>query len=144
METIFMSGPFFVRMDNSTETEKYIDMVVIYLHPTFNPSIIKLNRPPFEIKRLGWGYFQIRCQVHWKQIYHKPPQIFTWMLSFNGEGDFTSHDIQFTTRKQPSKPIVIEDIDDEEEEEEEEYSNEEDEDEENEEDIEYIEELDES
>jgi hypothetical protein len=93
---------FFIRMDNEQKTRKYIDKVVIELHPTFHPSKITLTEPPYAVRRLGWGVFVIRAQIFWKAQYHKSPEKYTWMLTFRDDGDFTSHDIQFVTRKSPN------------------------------------------
>ncbi|TKA74242.1 hypothetical protein B0A55_05695 [Friedmanniomyces simplex] len=40
-----------------------IEEVQILLHPTFRPSHIIRSRPPYEIRRLGWGYFTITAAV---------------------------------------------------------------------------------
>ncbi|KAK3628937.1 hypothetical protein LTR22_022130 [Elasticomyces elasticus] len=40
-----------------------IEEVQILLHPTFRPSRIIRSRPPYEIRRLGWGYFTITAAV---------------------------------------------------------------------------------
>jgi len=31
------------------------------IHSTFNPNVIKVLAPPFEIQREGWGFFL--CQI---------------------------------------------------------------------------------
>ena len=33
------------------------------MHPTFKPSIIKVDKDPFIISRTGWGYFTIVVYV---------------------------------------------------------------------------------
>lgn len=38
------------------------------LHPTFTPSRVRISRPPFSIRRLGWGTFEVTLHV-----YYKPP-----------------------------------------------------------------------
>ena len=55
---------FVVLADGNAEmTGKYIKSVVYNLHPTFNPSVIKIEQPPFLISRVGWGYFEIEIEI---------------------------------------------------------------------------------
>jgi hypothetical protein len=89
----------FVRMDNDDNTSKYIDQVVVRLHPTFHPSTITLTEPPFEVSRLGWGVFLIRLTIKFKQEFRKPPLDLTHYLSFDGNGSFASEDIEFVTKR---------------------------------------------
>ncbi|KAI5197343.1 hypothetical protein E4T39_07313 [Aureobasidium subglaciale] len=50
---------FFVRPSRTD----IISHVNIQLHPTFRPSLLKLDKPPYEIERKGWGYFTITTHV---------------------------------------------------------------------------------
>lgn len=56
---------FFVRPSRTD----IIEEVHIHLHPTFRPSRIIRTRPPYEIKRLGWGFFTIVAYVILKAGY---------------------------------------------------------------------------
>ncbi|EXJ90131.1 hypothetical protein A1O3_03200 [Capronia epimyces CBS 606.96] len=56
---------FFVRPSRTD----LIEEVQIFLHPTFrNPRVI-VHNPPYEIRRLGWGYFTIFANVILKAGY---------------------------------------------------------------------------
>ncbi|KAJ4513139.1 hypothetical protein HRR83_005498 [Exophiala dermatitidis] len=87
---------FFVRPSRTD----LIEEVQIFLHPTFrNPRVI-VQYPPYEIRRLGWGYFTIFANVILKAGYSwlspdaedapdggrngKLP--LEWTLDFNGRG----------------------------------------------------------
>jgi hypothetical protein len=54
-------GTAYVRGDG---IENVIEWVQFELHPTFQPSIIKVSKPPYEITRTGWGIFEIGIKVN--------------------------------------------------------------------------------
>lgn len=54
---------FFVRPSRTD----VIQGVNIHLHPTFRPPSVLRRDPPYEVRRLGWGYFTIQAEV----ILHK-------------------------------------------------------------------------
>lgn len=56
---------FFVRPSRSD----IIEEVHINLHPTFRPPTIICTRQPYEVRRLGWGYFTIIASVMLKAGY---------------------------------------------------------------------------
>ena len=56
---------FFVRPSRTD----IIEEIHIHLHPTFRPSRIIRTRSPYEVKRLGWGYFTIVASVILKAGY---------------------------------------------------------------------------
>ncbi|KAI6879751.1 hypothetical protein KC360_g7738 [Hortaea werneckii] len=56
---------FFVRPSRTD----IIEEVQILLHPTFRQSRIIRQRPPYAIKRYGWGYFTIQAYVILKAGY---------------------------------------------------------------------------
>ena len=37
--------------------------VTVVLHPTFEPSRIHLDAPPFECTRVGWGTFDVGLEI---------------------------------------------------------------------------------
>ena len=49
--------------EQTNETAKFIKSVTYHLHPTFKPSVIKVEQPPFLLSRIGWGYFDIDFDV---------------------------------------------------------------------------------
>ena len=87
---------FFIRPSRTD----LIEEIQIFLHPTFqNSRIIKLY-PPYEIRRLGWGYFTIEANVVLKAGYRwvsseadtssdgveRGSLPLSWMLDFEGGG----------------------------------------------------------
>ena len=57
---------FVVLADGNAEaTAKYIKSVTYHLHPTFRPAVIKIDKPPFLISRVGWGYFDIEVEIEY-------------------------------------------------------------------------------
>lgn len=76
----------FIRLENEN-IEKYIEKIQISLHPTFYSPEITLIHAPFEIKRLGWGVFDIPIKIYWKEWVKQQPFETTHFLSFNGEGE---------------------------------------------------------
>ncbi|QDS68999.1 hypothetical protein FKW77_009403 [Venturia effusa] len=87
---------FFIR----TSRNDLIEEVQIFLHPTFrNPRIIQ-QWPPFEVRRLGWGTFDIYANVILKVGYswlsseaedandggEKGLLPLKWLLVFDGQG----------------------------------------------------------
>ena len=45
------------------QTSEFIRSVTYKLHPTFRPSVIKIEKAPFLIARVGWGYFTIEVEI---------------------------------------------------------------------------------
>jgi len=43
--------------------QNVIKKVKFYLHSTFSPSEITVEKAPFELERSGWGTFQIKADV---------------------------------------------------------------------------------
>ncbi|KAI9140319.1 yeats family-domain-containing protein [Paraphysoderma sedebokerense] len=98
---------FFVRMDK--EEEKYIERVVVKLHPTFSPSTVTLTRPPFQVRRLGWGYFTIRSEIYFQKSWRKDPLLVYWTLDFNGDGNVEEIDVEFV-EEAPSPSVAAESV----------------------------------
>jgi hypothetical protein len=46
----------------------FLCLGMLQLHPTFHPSRIRIDAPPFELARIGWGVFNVGVS-----IYLKPP-----------------------------------------------------------------------
>ena len=55
----------FITLNNEKvdETSKFIKTVTYHLHPTFKPSVIKVDKAPFLLSRIGWGYFEVEFDV---------------------------------------------------------------------------------
>lgn len=43
--------------------KELLDYVEFELHPSFQPSKVKVWEPPYEITRTGWGIFEIGVKV---------------------------------------------------------------------------------
>jgi len=57
------------------------------LHESFAQNYISLNNPPFSVRRIGWGYFDVIITIYWKKIAkQKQPLILTHELNFTGNG----------------------------------------------------------
>ena len=54
-------------------TSDYITRVRYYLHATFCPSVVVVKDPPFLLSRIGWGYFKVIAEVHFKKGYGLSP-----------------------------------------------------------------------
>lgn len=77
----------FVKVANE-ESQKYIRKVVFGLHPTFGATQLEVKTAPFEIKRIGWGTFDIPIKIYFHYDFKiKEPIELDHHLSFNGEGE---------------------------------------------------------
>jgi len=80
-----------------------ISKVVFELHPTFPSPTVTVMKAPFEVKRLGWGVFNIPIKVYWKPwLKRKSPETFEHYLSFDGNGDAHSDVIEFDRKLDPN------------------------------------------
>ncbi|KNE66016.1 hypothetical protein AMAG_10293 [Allomyces macrogynus ATCC 38327] len=88
---------FFVHADPPHLDAVLIDRVVVHLHPTFRPASVTLTAPPFELKRLGWGIFNIAVEIYWKLSIQTPanPTVAEWLLDFTDDGSATHFDVPF-------------------------------------------------
>lgn len=87
---------FFVRLSRLD----LVSHVKLILHPTFQPPSLVLRDPPFEVRRLGWGYFNVSATVVLKEGWEwiggsevrgelsdrKGALGLEWMLNFEGDG----------------------------------------------------------
>jgi len=93
----------FVRIENDTSAQvntEYIKSVTFHLHPTFTPSVVVLNHPPFAIERTGWGWFNVKIVVSFQPKYQKPPLELFYPLCFEGNGNLLHVDIDFKVQVQ--------------------------------------------
>ena len=68
------------------KTGKFIESVTYHLHPTFNPSKVKVDHGPFILSRIGWGYFEIHMEIVFKKWTGLPKMELDHMLSFENGG----------------------------------------------------------
>jgi len=65
-----------------TDSNSVIEKVEFGIHASFQPSQIEVTSPPFEIERVGWGFFVVRIKVYYKPEFNKPPSDFEHELNF--------------------------------------------------------------
>eukprot|EP01090_Pellita_catalonica_P022975 TRINITY_DN9148_c0_g1_i1.p2 TRINITY_DN9148_c0_g1~~TRINITY_DN9148_c0_g1_i1.p2 ORF type:complete len:117 (-),score=11.86 TRINITY_DN9148_c0_g1_i1:45-395(-) len=53
---------FFVQTKRPSDISM-IKRVVVRIHPSFTPSVIKMRDPPFSLTKIGWGTFTIHGNV---------------------------------------------------------------------------------
>lgn len=85
-------------MDDLSQEEQnadFIKMVEFHLHPTFSPRTVRCRKPPFEVERLGWGWFYIRIVIHFQPKFDKQPLEHMHRLCFEGNGDVSSVEVDF-------------------------------------------------
>jgi hypothetical protein len=70
-------------------------LLTAYQHPTFRPPRLTLRKPPYEVRRLGWGTFTLEAEIVLKEPYgwivdnsgvKQPGLELTWTLDFAGRG----------------------------------------------------------
>ena len=79
----------FMTFNNDTNlTEKYIKSVTYHLVPGFRPRTIKVNKAPFILSRIGYGYFTVEFDIEF-QPWTKLPKIEGMLheLSFEKKGE---------------------------------------------------------
>ena len=77
----------FVEFTEPELSKRFISKVEFKLHPTFHPPKVTVNKFPFQIKRIGWGIFEIKIIITWRHWMKKAPTKYTHMLSFDGDGE---------------------------------------------------------
>lgn len=80
--------------DPDAPVDNIISSVQFDLHPTFSPSSIVINEPPFEVTRTGWGTFDIDVTVQYSPTTSLPPASFTLPLSFRHRRTEVAHAIE--------------------------------------------------
>lgn len=80
----------FVTLNNHKEmTEKLIKSVEYTLHPTFNPPVVKVDKYPFGLRRIGWGTFEVRIKIEWQHWTGFALKKLKHEISFSPEGAST-------------------------------------------------------
>ena len=69
---------------NPDETKKYVKSVTYHLHPTFRPNKIKVEKAPFLLSRLGWGWFEIEMDIEFQPSTGLGTKRLKHMLDFEG------------------------------------------------------------
>jgi len=73
--------------------DSVIEKVEFGLHPTFQPSRVVVASAPWEVERVGWGFFVVSVKVCYKPELKKEPSLFEHQLSFEGNGTSKDFDI---------------------------------------------------
>jgi YEATS domain-containing protein 4 len=66
----------YVRGLNANEDLSYISKVVFELHESFANPIREVIEPPWEVSEEGWGEFEIRIKIFFRDTSEKPIQLF--------------------------------------------------------------------
>jgi len=89
----------YLDMENEKDDiEKYLDKIVVHLHPTFSPPVLEFKKPPFQVERVGWGVFNIDITLYFQKNTKKPPMDISWYLSFRDGGRQKTVDLEFDDR----------------------------------------------
>ncbi|CAF1546168.1 unnamed protein product, partial [Didymodactylos carnosus] len=88
---------FFVRPPSSDRDsiETYIKRIRVYLHKTFSPPLVILDRSPFEITRTGWGEFEIRVIIEFQDEWHHEDLEIFWNLTLRDNESYEEVDVEF-------------------------------------------------
>jgi YEATS domain-containing protein 4 len=62
----------YVRGANGEDPSYFISKVVFYLHESFAQPTREITEPPFEVSEMGWGEFEARLRVHWRDAREDP------------------------------------------------------------------------
>ena len=77
----------FVCLNNDKDaTQKIIKSVTYHLHPTFKPSVVKIEEAPFLLSRIGWGYFDIEVDIEFQKSTGLGLKKVVHELCFDGKG----------------------------------------------------------
>ena len=67
--------------------QKYVEKVKFGLHPSFGVTEFNVKSAPFEMKRLGWGTFEIPIEIYFRRDTGRRETLkVDHMLSFEGKG----------------------------------------------------------
>jgi uncharacterized protein YegL len=74
---------------------EYVEKVVYHLHPTFQPNLVTVTTPPFELERKGWGYFEVGVDIYFKPKFGKDMMAVKHTLCFEHGGAETGINVDF-------------------------------------------------
>ncbi|KAL1920461.1 uncharacterized protein VTP21DRAFT_838 [Calcarisporiella thermophila] len=61
---------------NHPDVATFLSKVRFYLHPSYRPhDVVDVKKPPFHLKRYGWGEAPVRVQLHFVDRRNKPVDI---------------------------------------------------------------------
>jgi transcription initiation factor IIF auxiliary subunit len=83
----------FVRCGGTHKVSDFIEKVVYYIHEDFKPNTLHIKQAPFELTRVGWGYFDVEIEVHFKKWTKLEMRELEHELSFDGNGSYKTFSI---------------------------------------------------
>eukprot|EP00903_Cladosiphon_okamuranus_P013154 g12268.t1 len=91
--TLFVRGP------NGEDISYFVSKVVFTLHPSFAEATREITSPPFEVTEMGWGEFEAKMTMHFKDPNEKPVDVLHQLRLYHDPATGTT---------QPKKAVVSE------------------------------------
>ncbi|CBJ32065.1 conserved unknown protein [Ectocarpus siliculosus] len=91
--TLFVRGP------NGEDISYFVSKVVFTLHPSFAEATREITSPPFEVTEMGWGEFEAKMTMHFKDPNEKPVDVLHQLRLYHDPATGTT---------QPKKAVVAE------------------------------------
>lgn len=85
---------FISTSDKELKAPKTVKQVIYYLHPTFHPSDVTVDKSPFLLGRRGWGTFDVEAKIIFDEKYNKPDCYTSHSLSFSNFATLTKVDLK--------------------------------------------------
>ena len=80
--------------------QKYVEKVKFDLHPSFGVTELSVKSVPYEMKRVGWGTFEIPVTIYFRRdTGRREPLKLEHMLSFEGKGKYQTISVSFDKDK---------------------------------------------
>ena len=95
---------FYVTLGSQEKDEGFIERVDVGLHPTFRPPMVQLSAPPFQVRRLGWGAFDVTAVVHFRPVWDLGRVTLRWRLRFDGDDSFMEVPLTVAPLPPPGPP----------------------------------------
>lgn len=70
--------------------DQFVDRIVVHLHPTFSQPTVFVDAPPFQVRRVGWGIFDVRAVIYFKPEWDIAPLPISWTLDFDAPDRHTT------------------------------------------------------
>ena len=85
---------FISTSDKELSAPKTVKEVTYYLHPTFRPSEMTMDKSPYLLGRRGWGTFDVEAKIVFHDKYNKPDCYTAHSLSFSNFATLTKIDLK--------------------------------------------------
>lgn len=83
-------GTFVTINGDPALTSRYIKSVTYHLHPTYPEPVVKTEKPPFELTKLAWGWFEVRFEIVFQPTTGVKKRNLHHTLIFSGTGQTKS------------------------------------------------------